>query len=209
MDYSVIRMLAMEQFWKEGDIYITPRGGREESGIIYFRDCAAQYTLTGCRPDEEGKFQVAKGGVCYLPHGAEYQCRFCQVDSKGYATAILINFSLTDENGQLFCLEEQAEEISVQNAIRCREQLEQILALSREEQTPPARVKALLLNLLTDLSLDLHQERLTGVGISPPLPQAFYFWSSILPILCPYRIWQTNATSARPAFAGFLRPMPE
>lgn len=173
MDYSVIHLLVMEQFWKEEDLYITPKGGREESGLIYFRDCDTQYALTEHSKGER-QFQVARGGVCYLPHGAEYRCRFCHVDAKGYATAILVNFSLVDENGQLFRLKEQAGEIPLQNAARCRGQLEQLLALSQTGRTPPARIKASLLDMLTDLSLELHQERLTGRRFASIAPGILY-----------------------------------
>lgn len=157
MDYSVTRVLAMRQHWEDGNTWSTPESGRTDSGLMYFFGCALDYDAGA-----GGTFGAEKGEISYVAHQSRYTCRFkdcgpASADRKN-ATNYLINFTLTDASGEPFRLSDSVQIFRPRNSAYYADCFGQMIALTQKGDAPPARIKALLYNLLTDISLELRKE---------------------------------------------------
>lgn len=154
LDYSITNILAIHQYWADNATFTTPKMGRSENGLMFLVNCEVDYFIR-----EQNPFSARLGDIAYVPAGSNYTCKFknCAPSSEGPST-ILINFTLYDEHGNEFRLGDGAFVITPKNSYYYQTCFLEILALDIKGDAPPARKKAFLYNLLTDLSLELRKE---------------------------------------------------
>lgn len=165
MDYSIIKVLTMYQRWCNGDSWSTPVNGRVDNGLNFFFGCEATYHL-----NDNCVKQVKEGDISYVANEGYYTCCFRKCNSSfAYdmnGTNMLINFTLLDENGQRFRLCDSVQIFRPQNKMYYYNSFKQILSLTLKGDAPSARVKALLYNLLTDISLETRKESIISRSYS-------------------------------------------
>lgn len=157
MDYSMLRLVAFPQRWKNGDVFSTPPGGRPNSGLMFFADCETEYTVRGLPP-----FSAARGDLTLLPQGAEYTCLFRGCGAASPASAFLINFELFDAKCRPLAPNGEIRVMRAADSATCFLRFQEILTLFGRRAAPASESKALFYRLLTDLSLEVRQARLPG-----------------------------------------------
>lgn len=94
LDFNFSHMFLLEQHWDNGEIYSFMGNPRATYGLFLVQKDIMTYTL------KDGSTITAKNGdIVFLPMKSEYIAKFsCKTDS---STALLMNFLLTDQNGEL------------------------------------------------------------------------------------------------------------
>mgnify|MGYP001015499600 CR=1 FL=1 len=155
LDYSLSQVVTFYQFWTNNSVWATAQAGRPDNGLMLLTNCELDYF------SEQREFTARLGDISYIPQGSVYTCKFknCAATSDvESASSLLINFVLTDEENRPLRLSDHIYVFSPQNSAYYQKCFREILALSKKGDAPPARIKALLYNLLTDISLELRKE---------------------------------------------------
>ena len=152
-DYSIVRIVPCYHKWYDQNSWTTPEGGRPNSGLMFFADCETEYLIKD-RP----LFRAHRGEISYVPQKGVYSCRFLNCGTAVRSNEYLINFELFDADNQPFTLAGSVRVIHPRDSAWYLKQFEEILLLFHQSAAPISRIKALLFNLLTDLSLELRKE---------------------------------------------------
>lgn len=151
-DYSLFRLVAMNQRWKDGQEFLMLSKTRPTSALLYLKSSRVEYTL----PDGR-KLSFPQGSLLYLPQGCRYRSRFYAVGGE-YAHTQLIEFELRDTEGNPFACSQEimslvadqigAFEDNIAEAILCYTQL--LFSFSA--------FKAILYDLLTRIARHYQKE---------------------------------------------------
>lgn len=95
-DYSLFRLAAMNQRWRDGHEFLMISKMRPTSALLYLKSCRVEYILPDGRT-----LSFPQGSLLYLPQGCRYRSRFYAVGEQ-YAHTQLIEFELRDPEGQSF-----------------------------------------------------------------------------------------------------------
>lgn len=156
IEFDIHKIIIIHHFWQDGDTFTFPAEGRPDNGIIFLSDCYFEYlTDNGAVYDH-----APRNSIVYAPKGSSYTCRF-NTSGRQFGDAesadYLINFILTDESGEEFVLADDRMTILTDKAKYYYESFVHIDSLGRKGLSPSARIKAMLYDLLCDISLDLQK----------------------------------------------------
>lgn len=155
MDYKISRVVPAYQYRQNGDEYVMEN--RPGNGFLILTNCHMQAFMEG-----HPTLEADSGDICYTPQGSYYVTRYSHcpaiVDGKPSATNILINFTLEDEEGEAFRLSDHVLHLGRSGSAYYTGMFAHVAEISAKGSIPLGRVKALLYNLLTDLSTEIHRE---------------------------------------------------
>ncbi len=160
VDFTLSDILALPQFWHDGSVYSFAERARPNHGVMFFTGSSAVYTGS----DGSRCAEASPTDVVYVPKGVRYTVAFSGNDDKAGTSNYLINFILTDKNGEEFAL---SDGVTVYSEAFSDTLCEKFAQLSRQSMTafhPPCRVKAALYDLLCDISQSLHDEEIPGTS---------------------------------------------
>ncbi|MDD5603837.1 MAG: AraC family transcriptional regulator [Eubacteriales bacterium] len=162
IDYAVYRIVPVYQHWHNNDVWSSPPGGRPNSALMYFSNCATSYILNG-----KSHLVAHKGDLAYLPYKSEYSCKFfdCLNNSKK-ESSLIINFELFDDRNEPFVLDNSIRVIKPGQGTYYYESFKQAVLLFYESAASYNRIRAMLYNLLTDVALEVRRENLYGRSIT-------------------------------------------
>ncbi len=96
LDYNLKQLFAMNQKWSENQMFTMWDTPRQTSALVYYKNCAATYTLTS------GEIlHIKKGSLVYIPQGARYKTHYYQCGA-GTTHTQLIEFELVNETNNIF-----------------------------------------------------------------------------------------------------------
>ena len=173
MEFDLHFVSIVHQIWQDREIYRVPEGGRRDNGIMFLSDCSFEY-LT---PDGRVYERALRDDIVYAPKRARYICRFDTQKrrfSEKERSNYLINFILTDEMGEEFILANDRMIIPTEKKKYYRDSFARIDSLGRKGFAPSARIKAMLYDLLCDISLDLEEDVLMKRSFSAIYPAIQY-----------------------------------
>lgn len=179
LDFDIRSIIIHSQRWESGQSYTISRDGRPDNGILFMADCEFEYL------SEDGRVigHARPGNIVYAPRGSQYTCRFhpC-IDTRksGYVSDYLINFLLFDESGEEFRLADDRLIIQPDNTRYYLESFRRIDSLGRKGLSPSARIKAMLYDLLCDLSLELQKNDIMSRSFAAIYPAIEYIRSTDL-----------------------------
>ncbi len=163
LDYNILRIVPSFQRWRDGDIWHSPSDGRPNSALMYFSNCSTKYTVNG-KPGPSAN----KGDIAYLPYKSEYSCCFsgCGFDpQKG--SSLILNFELYDDTNKPFVLDDSIRVFTPKPGSYYYESFRQVISLFYGSTASYTRIKALLYNLLTDISSELRREGIYSQRFAP------------------------------------------
>jgi len=173
LEFDIHNILIIHHNWDDGEIFPIPEGGRVDNGIMFLSDCSFEYitadgTVYECAPKES---------IVYSPKGSKYICRF-NTEGKCFSlnesSDFLINFILTDEHGDEFVLSDDRMIISTDKSEYYFNSFACIDTMGRKGISPSARIKALLYDLLCDISLDLQKNDIMNCKYASIYPAINY-----------------------------------
>lgn len=100
VDFTLSDILAFPQFWHDGSVYSFAERARPNHGVMFFTGSSAVYTGS----DGSRCAEASPTDVVYVPKGVRYTVAFSGNDDKAGTSNYLINFILTDKNGEEFAL---------------------------------------------------------------------------------------------------------
>ena len=173
IEFDLHNVTVIHQTWQDREVYRVPDSGRRDNGIMFLSDCSFEYL----KPDGNVYERASKNNIVYAPKSAKYICRFDTQNrhfTEKEQSNYLINFILTDESGEEFILSNDRMIISTEKNRYYLDSFAEIDALARKSLAPSARIKAMLYDLLCDVSLDLWQKDLMKRNFAPIYPAIHY-----------------------------------
>ena len=173
MEFDLHKIIIIHHLWHDGEIFPIPDGGRPDNGIMFLSECSFEY-LTA---DGEVFDHAPQNSIVYAPKGSHYTCRF-NTGGREFGDAetsdYLINFILTDEKGSEFVLSDDRLIIPTEKARYYYDSFTRIDSLGRKGISPSARIKAMLYDLLCDISLDLQKSDIMSRSYASIYPAIRY-----------------------------------
>ena len=173
IDFDLHKIIIVHHFWRDGEVFPIPQGGRVDNGIMFLVNCSFEYLTS----DGEVYDHAPRESIVYAPKGSEYICRF-NTDGKHFSdreiSDFLINFILTDESGKEFILADDRMVITTEKAKYYSDSFARIDALGRKGISPSARIKAMLYDLLCDISQDLQKSDIMSRSYASIYPAIRY-----------------------------------
>ena len=156
MDFTISKIAPLRQYWANWSSFTYKE--RPKCGLIYLSNCEVDYDVKD-HPDCSAK----RGDIVYAPKKSFYISRFKNSTSDSVNESnFLINFELYDEHGNPFILGSTIKIITPASSSYYHRSFQQIVSLFYNNNTATSRIKALLYNLLTDLSLEFHKKKITA-----------------------------------------------
>jgi len=172
-NFDLHKIIIIGHHWRDGEVFPIPKSGRVDNGIMFLSECSFEYIT----PDGEVYENAPRESIVYSPKGSKYICRF-NTGKKEYSdnkiTDFLINFILTDENGSELVLSDDRMIISTEKVKYYYESFARIYAIGKKGISPPARIKALLYDLLCDISMDLQKSNMINCRYASIYPAVDY-----------------------------------
>ncbi len=167
--------------WKNGECWSTPPEGRPNSGLMFLTHCSFAYL------DESGDRirTIPKGSILYAPQHSHYTCQFLIEPEDTLAddrmeSDHLINFTLLDEDGEELCLSEDCMQIPLAEPGYYRDSFQRIAAMEQQGQTPSARIKGILYELLCAMSMEMQKQDLLSREYAAIYPALRRIWEGDL-----------------------------
>ncbi|NLG37059.1 MAG: helix-turn-helix transcriptional regulator [Clostridiales bacterium] len=159
-DYFLYNAVILEQRRQSETDFITPNPGRDGgNGIICLMSGAIDYRMS-----DGPSCSATEGDIIFLPRLSHYRCAFAAGKREPICRFILINFNIIDSRLRPIVLSDVIRVIRPSNPIAFENRFTDLLRLYRMGLTPPARIKARVLDLLTDLSGELYRENMISHG---------------------------------------------
>ena len=132
--------------------YDCTENGRPTNGFLYYANIVTTHNFSG------KIYHFNKDDFVYFPMGAKYTSAYT-VDGKESSdfNVISLRFLLKSTDGELFKLSEEPVVISKEARKKYKNRLFEI-AYFISLKKPPALIKVKLIELLTDISIDLHEK---------------------------------------------------
>ncbi len=105
-DFNVTNIMSIDQMWSSKLRFDYIDVARPDHGFLLVTSGRVTYTDIGGRVTE-----ATKGSIVYLPKGKRYSAVFVSNGKK--ASSVVINFLLTDSQGNEFCLSDNIEKLCV------------------------------------------------------------------------------------------------
>lgn len=183
MEFDLHRVYFILHRWKNGECWTTPPEGRPNSGLMFLNHCSFAYL------DENGDRirTIPKGSIIYAPQHSHYTCQFLiepedtlpELDHR-MESDHLINFTLLDEEGEELSLSEECMQIPLENPGYYRDSFQMIAAMEQQGQTPSAKIKGILYNLLCDMSMEMQKHDLLSREYTAIYPALKRIWEGDL-----------------------------
>lgn len=174
MDYSLRRVIAHMQYWRQSSSWIIQEGGRINTAVMAIFGVEADYIDVNTR---EVLASAKPGDLVIIPQGWRYEFHARRVISDGSdlsnlpdgnyywdgikresmegirtANVVFLGFEMMDEHGALFTLGERIEVVRFSQMDPFFKNAERIARLSGSGFTPPATITARMYDFLTLLS---------------------------------------------------------
>lgn len=144
-NYSVTVINALKQYWRTQNSFNCIGSPKEKNMLLYLDSCNAEYTLkTG------EKLYAESGNIIYIPINCEYSVGFYDFKTR-MSNTIGINFSLFDENDELFVLSNDIIIFDI-NDVNYKMLFTKIDNYSEMAVPNPGRMKAGMYDILSGLS---------------------------------------------------------
>lgn len=173
IQFDIHNIIIIDQHWRNGERYVIPSGGRPDNGIMFLSDCDFEYI----GQDGSVSDTAYRGQMVYSPIGSTYTCRFIVAENHPIEKIAdyLVNFRLFDEQtGEEFRLSDDRLTIAPENQTRFLDMFEKIASLKRKGSLQRPRIKALLYDLLCDISLELQKSDIMNKRFAPLYPAIKY-----------------------------------
>ena len=132
--------------------YNCVEAGRPTNGLLYYANIETTHTFY------DKTYYFKKDDFVYVPMGAKYKTAYTVNEKdKSDFNVISIRFLLRDKNGEFFKLSDDLIVISEETRKKYRNRMFEI-AYSLTSDKPPISTKVKLLELLTDISIDLNEK---------------------------------------------------
>ena len=155
MDYKISRVVPTYQYHYENDDYVME--DRPGNGFLLLTNCHMRATGAGFPP-----VHADSGAICYVPQGSSYTTFYTQCpqekNGKQVSTNMLINFTLEDEDGEQLRLSDWFVQAGQIDSTYYIEMFDRVVDASAKGNIPLGKVKALLYNLLSDISMEFRKE---------------------------------------------------
>lgn len=183
MEFDLHRVYFILHRWKNGECWTTPPEGRPNSGLMFLTHCSFAYL------NENGDRirTIPKGSIIYAPQHSHYTCQFLiepedtlpESDHR-MESDHLINFTLLNEDGEELSLSEECMQIPLENPQYYRDSFQMIAAMEQQGQTPSAKIKGILYNLLCDMSMEMQKHDLLSREYAVLYPALQAIWEGDL-----------------------------
>ena len=177
-DYSVSDILILPQYWQDGRSFSYTSAPRPDHGIMLYTGCFARYASSV--DDIKSVVTVTPGDLLYVPKGSRYRVEFYGASTRGGVSDYLVNFLLFDENGEEASLSESFAVFRPDGDRGFSETFSELLLCSRNAAFPKAKIKAMLYNLLSDISLMIGNDKSGSREFSPIRPALGYISENFL-----------------------------
>ena len=172
--YSLRKVIAHMQYWREGSTWLIQEGGRINTAIMALVGLEADYVNVA---DQTVLATVKPGDLAIIPQGLRYEfvCRSVEQGQNNLedlpegnyywngikedgenisrsANAVFLGFELFDDNGKPFTLGSRIHVIHPPQSSKFFQIAESIARMSGSSFTPPALIAARMYELLTRLS---------------------------------------------------------
>lgn len=165
-DFFLYNTVITEQRRQPDTDFVTPRAGREGgNGLICLMAGDINYHFEGCPVR-----RAEPGDLIFLPKLSHYRCDFIRGNKEPICRFQLINFEIMDTGLRPIRLSESLRIIRPGSGTPYENRFSELLRMYRMGVTPPARIKARVLDILTDVAGELHRENLSTrryAGIGP------------------------------------------
>lgn len=149
-DFTVSSVLALTQHWKNERCYSYSNTPRPDNGLMLYISSYATYSFV----EGGSKFELSPGDLLYMPKGSRYRAEFhCTQERKEHISNYLINFLLYDEDGEEASLSHNGLYLTQAKTENLTDSVSEIVSASKNASFPKAKLKAMMYNLLTDISL--------------------------------------------------------
>ena len=179
IEFDLHNVTIIHQRWQDREVYRVPDGGRCDNGIMFLSNCSFEYLTSDGTVYE----RALKNSIVYAPKGTQYICRF-DTQSRRFGvdehSNYLVNFVLTDEENREFVLSSDRMIIPTEKKKYYLDSFARIHSLGRKEISPSARIKAMLYDLLCDISLDLQETDMMQRSFASIYPAIQYIQSTDL-----------------------------
>lgn len=184
MEFDLHQVYYILHRWKNGECWTTPEEGRPNSGLMFLTHCSFAYL------DESGDRlrTIPKGSILYAPSHSHYTCQFLIEPKDTLAddrmeSDHLINFQLLDEDGEELCLSDECMQIPLKDPGYYRDSFQRIATMAQQGQTPPAKIKVILYDLLCDMSMKVQKQELLSREYATIYPALQAIWEGDLATL--------------------------
>lgn len=181
MEFDLHQVYFILHRWKNGECWSTPPEGRPNSGLMFLTHCSFAYL------DESGDRirTIPKGSILYAPQHSHYTCQFLIEPEDTLAddwmeSDHLINFTLLDEDGEELCLSDDCMQLSLAEPEYYRDSFQRIAAMEQQGQTPSAKIKGILYELLCDMSMEMQKQDLLSREYAAIYPALRRIWEGDL-----------------------------
>ena len=167
-DYSLFRLAAIDQHWKDGQEFLMISRPRPTSALLYLKDSRAEYLLLDGR-----KLSFPKGSLLYFPQGCRYRARFYACGGQ-YANTQLIEFELRDSEGQPFACSQEIMPLIAENKGALEDSIAEAILCYTQPSFSFGTFRAILYGLLTRIATRYQQEAVFSREFFPIVPAIRY-----------------------------------
>lgn len=154
-DFNVRFFNAARMYWNNRYSFSCIDTPKTNDMLLLLYDCGGEYTL----PD--GRIlQASAGSIVYAPYGARYAFRPTGIPDGGTASAYIVNFTLSLEDGTDFVLGDNAEILFCPSSPKYELLFSGISAVSMQNLRFPAKLKAGLYTLISELCGHFHKQNI-------------------------------------------------
>lgn len=154
-DFNVRFFNAARMYWNNRYRFSCLDIPKTNDMLLLLYDCGGEYTL----PD--GRVLYAPvGSIVYAPYGARYAFRPTDVPDGASASAYIVNFTLSLEDGTDFILGENAEILFRPSSSKYELLFSGISATSTQNLRFPAKLKSELYTLISELCGHFHKQNI-------------------------------------------------
>lgn len=169
-NFTVSDIIVLPQYWQNGKVFTYGKASklRPDNGLMLFVNGSVSYT----GESTEALGEAGARDMVYAPKGGCYRATFHtgnisdeNAEAGNELTNYLINFNLYNEDGEPLTLCETGDvrifpcDSSFLSYHELENRFKEMLDCSRNAAFPPAKLKAMLYNLLCDISQGLHEKR--------------------------------------------------
>lgn len=184
MEFDLHQVYFILQRWRNAECWSTPPEGRPNSGLMFLNHCSFTYL------DDSGNRirTIPKGSILYAPQYSHYTCQILiepedALPGERIDADHLINFTLLDENGEELCLSDTCLQLPLENPQYYQDSFTRIAAMVQQGQTPSAKIKGILYELLCDMSMEMQKQDLLSREYAVIYPALKCIWEGDLAVL--------------------------
>lgn len=164
MDFNLYHLFAMNQHWKDGSCFTTPRGGRRTSALLYLKDSRVRCVLS-----DGSEICADKGCVLYLPQNSEYTTYFYKKSGEA-AESRLVEFELRHSSGRTFTPSDTVDIVSQNEEKACAELFDEAVRIFEAPVFSYSEIKSVVYSLITEITKESRKADMYSKEFSPIAP---------------------------------------